>query len=626
MATAETRKLAAIMFTDMVGFSRQMGANETHMLRLLEVHNQVIQQAVAEHHGQVIKTVGDAFLVDFPSVVLAVQCAQQVQARFRTDNAEKAPTNQIHVRIGIHLGDIVQRDGDVFGDGVNIASRLQEFAESDTICISDMVYQDVAKKLDLGTVVALGQPKLKNIAQRFQVYELLPEPPKGLRQTLQVQRLKLKPWRRPLQVAAAVLVLGLASAGAIVLRDRYFSTSSALPLPDKPSIVVLPFANMSGDSEQEYFSDGITEDITTDLSKLSSLFVIARNSAFTYKGKAVKVQDVSREMGVRYVLEGSVRRADGRVRVTTQLIDGTTGGHLWSERYDRPLKDVFAVQDEIVLKIVTTLKLQLTLWEQGVIVRKTTDNLEAYDYVLRGLETGAIRERLTLETIAQARQMWEKAIELDPQYATACALLSLTYFLEWFYTLRQDQQALEQAFALAQKAVSLDDSLPMAHGVLGMVYLMQKQHEQALAEAQRAVSLDPSAADNYVSLGLILAYVGRPEEAIEVWQKAMRLNPHYPTSYSNALGWGYLLTRQYDEGITVLKNAISRNPNFPPLRGTLAIIYSELGRDEEARAEGAVMLKQVPTFSLEVFAQRIPYKDPAALERHIAGLRKAGLK
>jgi len=270
--------------------------------------------------------------------------------------------------------------------------------------------------------------------------------------------------------------------------------------------------------------------------------------------------------------------------------------------------------------------LQLTLWEQGVLTRKTTDNLEAYDYVLRGLETGAIRERLTPETIAQARQMWEKAAELDPQYAMAYALLGSTYFLEWFYTLRQDQQVLEQAFALAQKAVSLDDSLPIAHGVLGMVYLMQKQHEQALAEAQRAVSLDPSAADNYVSLGLILAYVGRPEEAIEVWQKAMRLNPHYPTSYSNALGWGYLLTRQYDEGITVLKNAISRNPNFPPLRGTLAIIYSELGRDEEARAEGAVMLKQVPTFSLEVFAQRIPYKDPAALARHIAGLRKAGLK
>jgi adenylate cyclase len=284
------------------------------------------------------------------------------------------------------------------------------------------------------------------------------------------------------------------------------------------------------------------------------------------------------------------------------------------------------VQDEIVQKMVTTLKLQLTLWEQGVLVRKTTDNLEAYDSVLRGLETGVLRERLTPETIAQARQMWEKALELDPQYSEAYALLSFTYFIEWFYALRQDPQALDQAFALAQKAVSLDDFLPLAHGTLGVVYLMQKQYEQALTEAQRAVALNPNEADRYVGLGLILAYIGRPEEAIEVWQKAMRLNPHYPTSYSNALGWGYLLTRRYDEGIAVLKNAISRNPNYPPLRATLAIIYSELGRDEEARAEGAIILKQLPTFSLEVFAQRIPYKDPEALERHIAGLRKAGLK
>jgi adenylate cyclase len=296
MATAETRKLAAIMFTDMVGFSRQMGSNEARTLRLLEVHNQVIQQAVTEHHGQVIKTVGDAFLVDFPSVVLAVQCAQQVQARFRTDNAEKAPTDQIHVRIGIHLGDIVQREGDVFGDGVNVASRLQALTEADTICISQKVYEEVEKKLSLGTVVSLGRPQLKNIAQRFPIYALLPEPPKGLRQTLQMRRLKLTQWRRTLQ--AAVLLLMLLGAGAVG-RYLYFPSSPALPLPDKPSIVVLPFANMSNDPEQEYFSDGITEDITSDFSKIYGLFVIARNSAFTYKGKPVRVQDVSREMGVR---------------------------------------------------------------------------------------------------------------------------------------------------------------------------------------------------------------------------------------------------------------------------------------------------------------------------------------
>ena len=311
-ASVENRRLAAIMFTDIVGFSRQMGVDEARTLRLLAVHNQVIEQAIAAHHGHVIKTFGDAFLVDFPSVVHAVQCAQHVQAQFRAHNVEQEPTEQIHVRIGIHLGDIVvQPNGDVLGDGVNIASRLQTLAEPDTICISHKVYEEVEKKLPLGAVVSLGRPRLKNITERFPVYLLLPELPQSLRHRLQVQQLKLS---RRVGIAHRAVAGGLLLAGAILL-VWYFSLSSAplpstqaLPLPDKPSIVVLPFDNMSKDPEQEYFSDGITEDITSDLSRISSLFVIARNSAFTYKGKAVKVQDVSREMGVRYVLEGSVRK------------------------------------------------------------------------------------------------------------------------------------------------------------------------------------------------------------------------------------------------------------------------------------------------------------------------------
>ncbi|HJY80536.1 MAG TPA: adenylate/guanylate cyclase domain-containing protein [Candidatus Binatia bacterium] len=290
MATAETRKLAAIMFTDMVGFSRQMGSNEARTLRLLETHDQVIQHAVAAYQGNVIKTTGDGFLVDFPSVVHAVQCAQQIQSQFHTHNAEKETNEQIHICIGIHLGDIVQRDGDVFGDGVNVASRLQTLAEPDTICISQVVYREVEKKLSLGTVVSLGRPKLKNIIQREPVYELLPEPPKGLRQTLRIQRLKLS--RRvgtAHRVVAAVLLLALVSVRTLVIRHLYFSSPPGLPLPDKPSIAVLPFVNMGNDPEQKYFSDGLMEMLTSDLSKLSSLFVIARNSAFTYKGKAVKV-------------------------------------------------------------------------------------------------------------------------------------------------------------------------------------------------------------------------------------------------------------------------------------------------------------------------------------------------
>src|SRR5262245_49568122 len=452
-APAETRKLAAIMFTDIVGFSRQMGADEARMLRLLTAHNHIVQQAVAEYSGQVIKTVGDAFLVDFPSVVHAVQCAQAIQAQFRAHNAEKEKDEQIHVRIGIHLGDIVQRDGDVFGDGVNIAARLQGLAEPDTICISDMVYRDVVTKLALGPLVSLGRPKLKNIARRFPVYVLLADEPAGVRQSWRVQRLKLS---RRVYSAYQVVILVLVLLAATIVAVRYLThpslstrdsvlstpTQPALPLPDKPSIVVLPFVNMSKDPEQEYFSDGLTETLTGDLSKIASLFVIARNSAFTYKGKAVKVQDVGREMGVRYVLEGSVLKADNQVRITAQLIDATTGYHLWSERYDRPLQNVLTLQDEIVQKIVTTLKLQLTLQEQGFSVRKTTDNLEAYDAFLRGLESFW---RYTKEANTQARPMFEKAVALDPQYAEAYARLGATYWLEWNWGWSADPQTLERA-------------------------------------------------------------------------------------------------------------------------------------------------------------------------------------
>jgi adenylate cyclase len=312
-----------------------MGADEARMLRLLEVHNQLIQQAVSEHHGVVIKTVGDAFLIEFPSVVHAVHCAQAIQAHFHTHNREKEKQEQIHVRIGLHEGDIlVQPNGDVLGDGVNIASRLQTFTAPDTICISQKVYDEVAKKIPLGTVISLGRPQLKNIAQRFVVYALLAEQPTGVRQRLQVQRLQMSRWLRPVMFGfVGVLLLGglviflYPSLPPLITQHSARVTQEAqppsLPLPDKPSIIVLPFVNMSGDPGQEYFGEGITEDLTSDLSKIPELFVIARHSAFTYKGKAVKVQDVSREMGVRYVLEGSVRRADNRVRITAQLIDAT---------------------------------------------------------------------------------------------------------------------------------------------------------------------------------------------------------------------------------------------------------------------------------------------------------------
>jgi adenylate cyclase len=630
------RRLAAIMFTDIVGFSRLMGADETRMLRVLAAHNQVIEQAVAEHHGRVIKTMGDAFIVDFPSVVHAVQCARHVQERFRNHNAQTTKEERLHVRIGIHLGDIIEQNGDVLGDGVNIASRLQTLTEPGTICISQAVYQEVEKKLPLGTVVSLGRPKLKNIAQRFQVYALLPEAPQGAQQRLQVQRLKLSHRVRPGHrlVAAGLLLI----AGTLVT-VRYFpvpspntqhalrTTQASLPLPDKPSIAVLPFVNMSNDPEQEYFSDGMTDDLIAGLSNLSGLLVISRHSAFTYKGKAVKVQDVSRDLGVRYVLEGSVRKSDGKVRITAQLIDATTGGHLWSGRYDRELKDIFALQEEIKRKIVVYLALKLTDVEGEQLEHLYTTSPEAYDYRLRGLE---YLWRFTKETHTQARQMIEKAIELDPNYAVAHSLLGWTYLHEWVLQWSEDPQTLERAFSLVQKALALDDSHPQSHELLGFVHLLKnKRPEQAVVEMERAVALSPNWYSAYAALGLCLNYAGRPAEAIEAVEKAIRLNPRNPAylaSYLTVLGEASRLTGRDEEAISALKRALTLMPNLPGPHQILAVIYSEAGRAEEARAEAKEILKVSPNFSLEGLRQRLPYKDPGEVERVIAALRNAGLR
>src|SRR5712692_3369030 len=642
-AQAETRRLAAIMFTDMVGFSRQMGSNEARTLRLLTAHNQIVEQAVTTHQGHVIKTVGDAFLVDFPSVVKAVQCAQQIQAQFRAHNTEKETNEQIHIRVGIHSGDIVQRDDDVFGDGVNVASRLQALAEPDTICISHVVYREVEKKLALGTVVSLGRPKLKNIAQREPIYLLLSEPPTGLRQTLRVQWLKIStvggahPTMRALLLLSGLLLI----AGAVItllspsLSPRITQHSllvtleaPALPLPDKPAIFLLPFVNISEDPKQEYFSDGLTEDLTSDLSKISSLFVISRNTAFTYKGKAVKLPEVSRELGVRYVVEGSVRKAGDQIRITAQLIDATQDQHLWSERYDRPLTEIFALQDEIRQKIVTALKVKLTPDEHERFQRAPTSNLEAYDFYLRGRESllRALYERKK-EANEQARQMFEKAIELDPKYAGVYAGLGQTYWLDWLYVWNTDRaQSLDRAFELGQRAVALDDSLSLPHQVLSQAYLWKKQHDQAIAEAERAIALNPNDADAYVTLGSILPFAGRPEEGIELTEKAMRLNPRYPPLYLQTLGFAYREAGRCEEALAPLKKVLTLNPNLAPAHWNLAICYAELGRLEEARAEVAEALRLNPNASLEVMRQNTPYKNPADLERFLDGLRKAGLK
>jgi adenylate cyclase len=397
-----------------------------------------------------------------------------------------------------------------------------------------------------------------------------------------------------------------------------------LPFPDKPSIVVLPFVNLSGDSEQEYFSDGITEDLTTELAKLSGLFVIARNSAFVYKNKAVDVKEVSQGLGVRYVLEGSVRKAGDRVRITAQLLDAPSASHLWAESYDRELKDIFAMQDEVKQQVITALKVKLTEAEFARVRRIPTDNLTAYDYLWRGWE---YFNRLTPEAHTQARQMFEKAIELDPRLAPGYVGLGWSYWLGWIWQWNPDPQTLERAFALTQKAIALDDSLANAHTLLGQVYLYKsRQYEQAIAAGERALALDPNCAGCYQGLGEILSFAGRPEEGIGMVEKAMRLDPYFADFNAITLGTAYALMEQYEKAIAPLKRVLSHYPDHLAAHLILAIAYSQLGREEEARAEAAEALRLNPHYSVEILRQMAPNKDRALMERHIEALRRAGLK
>jgi len=557
-------------------------------------------------------------------------------------------------RIGVNLGDVMVDGEQIYGDGVNIAARLQALADAGGIYISGTVYDQVKNKLTL-QYKDLGAQTVKNIPEPVRVWKVVAEIPSPLvgegqgegadreagSSQFQVPGSKSRRagYARRNWAVMAVAALLVITGTTVAIRYLFLPKPSpqhltpspqaelALPLPDKPSLVVLPFVNMSGDPEQEYFSDGITEDLTSSLSRLSSLFVISRNTAFFYKGKAVRMPELSKELGVQYVLQGSMRKEGGQVRITTQLIDAIQDRHLWAERYDRPLKDIFALQDEIVQKMVTTLKLQLSLREQGVLVKKTTDNLEAYDVFLRGLESlvRAYYEK-NKDADVQARQMFERAVALDPHYAEAYARLGEISFLEWFYGWNHTPQTLERVEELARQAMTLDESLPASHVVLGFAYLWQKQHEPAIAEARRAIALDPNGAEGYSALGVILAWAGRPEEGVMMIKRAMRLNPRYPILYLLNLGFAYRIAGRYEDAIATAKKILARQPKFPPAYFLLAYSYAQLDRLDEARAAGAEFQRLIPGASLEQWKQMAAFKDPALLERDLAALRKAGWK
>ncbi len=642
------RKLVAILSADVKGYSRLMGEDEEWTVRTLNAHKGVIRNLVGQHRGRVVDAPGDNVLAEFGSVVNAVQCAVEIQQVLRAKNVLLPDTRRMQFRIGINLGDVIEEEERIYGDGVNIAARLEGLADPGGICISGSAYEQIENKLPLHYDY-LGEYEVKNIERPVRVYRALLEPMapdrvegvggrvegKGAGRKAQGVERKAPSAKRnayKIGLGAVVVLIGFAALWHWVISptppavEKADPKKMALPLPDKPSIAVLPFANMSGDAEQEYFSDGISEEIITALSKVPHVFVIARNSTFTYKGKAVTVKQVSEQLGVRYVLEGSVRKADDKVRITAQLIDALTGHHLWAERYDRHLKDIFALQDEITFKILTALQVKLTYGEVANLAAKGTKNLEAYINYMQAL---AHLTRHTKEGNATGRKFAEEAISLDPNYPRGYMALAQTHVLDILLGITDaPDQSLARAMELIKKAIALDDSEPDAHSILGYMYTLMGQYDKAIAEAERAASATPNSLGNLSRLSYVLINSGRPEEAISVLKNARRVSPIAPPfqAYFVNLTTAYRLTGKYKEAIETAKEAQQQVPNNIFIYLQLAATYIMMGREEEARSAAAEVLKIKQNFSLEWYAKTIYFKNQADRERTLDSLRRAGLK
>ena len=621
------RKLTAILSADVEGYSRLMGEDEEATVHTITAYREVMTNLIKENRGSVVDAKGDNLLAEFPSMVDAIRCSVEIQNELKMRNEKLSESRKMKFRIGINLGDVIEGKDSIYGDGVNVAARLEGLAEGGGICISGTAFDQIGKKLPLGYEY-LGEQEVKNIEKLVRVYRLLMDPD-AAGKVIGQETTKSRPWRWATigGILAVIFVAGGVAIWNSYLRAPRVEPASvdnmAFPLPDKPSIVVLPFTNMSGDPEQEYFSDGITEDIITNLSKVRNMFVIARNSAFTYKGKPVKVQKVGEELGVRYVLEGSVRKAGDQVRITAQLIDVLTGHHLWADRYDRKLVDIFAMQDEITEEIVTALDVKLVRGEQVRLWRKSLKNPEARDFYYRGRE---IFYHLTKEAVAEARELFERVIELEPASPLGYAGAAWTHWFDAFRGWSKDPaQSLKHAGELAQKALLLDDNNPDAHSILGWVYSSEGKFEKAIAEGERAVALSPNGADIALRAAVIFVLYGRPNDSISLSKRAMRLNPIPPAMYFNILGLSYRESKRYEESISTLKEGIARYPEYVLSRYVLVTTYCATEQYEEARAEVREIFKIDPRFNLEQHTMKVPFKDRAVNERLLTDLRKSGL-
>ncbi|MCU0596664.1 MAG: adenylate/guanylate cyclase domain-containing protein [Desulfobacterota bacterium] len=576
------RKLSAVFSADVAGYSRLMGEDEAATVKTLEDYKQVMFSLVKQHGGRVVDSPGDNVLAEFPSVVDAVECAAETQKELRSRNDGLPKNRRMEFRIGINLGDVIEKGERIYGDGVNIAARIESLAEAGGICISGSAHEQVEQKLPLN-YEDMGSHKVKNVIRPVHVYKVSED---------------------------------LASTGRPVKEEHEPMTM--------PSIAVMPFVNLSGDSEQDYFSNGITEEIITSLSKTPKMLVIDRGSTFAYKGKDVDLGQVGQELAVQYILTGSVRKAGDRVRVNAQLIHAGRGEHLWAERYDREMKDIFALQDEITLRITQALQIKLTEGEQARIFGKGTNNLDAY---LKWLQGQDLLIRGNKDDNALARRMFEDAIRSDPNWVQPYVLLGFTCLMEslsgWSSS---PESAFNEAVKLGRKSLTLDDSLPGPHGLMSQIHLYKRRHDEAIAEAQKAVTLGAGLAFVYEWLGSALIYAGRSDEAIRFLEKAIRLNPFPPPYWVRNLGEAYRMTKQYKEAITEFKRAMQGNPHYLEGHVSLACTYSLMGRDAEARAVASEVLRVAPGFSIEDYARTLPYKEENDLNCVTEALRKAGLR
>jgi adenylate cyclase len=628
------RKLAAILCADVYGFSRLMGEDEEATLRTLKSHRKLIDTQIEQHHGRFVNSAGDSVLAEFASVVEAVNCAVGIQTGLKAENASIPAERRMEFRIGVNLGDVMVEGEQIYGDGVNVAARLESLAEPSGICVSGTAHDHVRDKLALAYEDA-GEQAVKNIARPVHVWRVLLDGTTPTRRpTRQFPR---KYWR-----SGILSLTGLAIVIATIVIVQHLSLKPqpthasipplekpALPLPSIPSIAVLPFANLSGDPQQEYFSDGISYQLINSLSRLPGIFVIAPNSSFGYKGKNVREQEIGKELGVKYLLEGSVHKEAGQIRIGVALVDASTGTEEWTAQYDRPLKDIFAVQDEIVGKVVTTLGLLFKLDEMKLPhfgSAQPTENLEAFDDYLRAVKSFSlgILSHGTKDDSEKARQLMEKAIDLDPKYAAAYAYLGWIHMMSaWNQWSANPLADLKQATELAQKALALDDTDSSALALLGDSDWMQGRYDQSVADGERAVAINPNYAIGFFSLADALNVYGRPEAAIRAAQKAMRLDPTGKDLYSGDVGVAYVEMGRYQDAIPILKQTLTAFPNILISHICLLVAYVELGHEEDARAEAAEIVRMSPQFTV---ASIPPGRDAAWNKRFRDDLRKAGLK